>query len=132
MVNNLLCLFTGQIEEQLGSFVVELPKREVELGAIEPENSYRIALIPTVSAGEAEPEISSESTGPNTPVEEGDTVEVEIENLGDQGDGIARVGPGYVVIIPDTSPGDRVTVEIDEARENVAFAEVVERHKTTM
>jgi predicted RNA-binding protein with TRAM domain len=65
----------------------------------------------------------------NTPVKEGDIVEVEIENLGDQGDGIARVGPGYVVIVPETSRGERVSVEITEARENVAFAEVLERQK---
>jgi predicted RNA-binding protein with TRAM domain len=47
--------------------------------------------------------------------------------MGDQGDGIARVDRGYVVIVPDAGVGDRVTVRIKEARENVAFAEVVKR-----
>ncbi|OYR71246.1 deoxyribonuclease, partial [Halorubrum sp. E3] len=45
---------------------------------------------------------------------------------GDQGDGIAKVERGYVVIVPETSVGDRVTVEIQQVRENVAFADVVD------
>lgn len=61
------------------------------------------------------------------PVEEGNRREVEIENLGDQGDGIAKVERGYVVIVPETNIGDRVTVEIQQVRENVAFADVVDR-----
>jgi predicted RNA-binding protein with TRAM domain len=62
-------------------------------------------------------------------VEIGDTREVEIESLGDQGDGIARIDRGYVIIVPDTGVGDHVTVRIEETKENVAFAEVVDRHK---
>lgn len=64
-------------------------------------------------------------TSAQPPVEEGETLDVEVEDLGDKGDGIARIGPGYVVFIPDTDVGDRVTVEITQARENFAFAEVV-------
>lgn len=59
---------------------------------------------------------------------EGETRVVEIEHLGDQGDGIAKVERGYVVIAPDTSIGDRVTAEIQQARETVAFADVVDRN----
>jgi predicted RNA-binding protein with TRAM domain len=32
------------------------------------------------------------------------------------------------LIVPETTVGDRVTVEIDHARENVGFATVVDRH----
>jgi len=35
---------------------------------------------------------------------------------------------GYVVIVPDTEVGDRATVRIENAKENVAFAEIVDRH----
>jgi len=49
---------------------------------------------------------------------------VTIESLGDQGDGIAKIDRGYVVIVPGTRPDDEVTVEIENARENVAFARV--------
>ena len=49
-----------------------------------------------------------------------------IESVGDQGDGIAKVERGYVVIVPGARPGDEVEVEIQNARENVAFGEVIE------
>jgi predicted RNA-binding protein with TRAM domain len=55
-------------------------------------------------------------------------VEVEMEDIGDQGDGIAHVGLGYVVIVPETEMGGRVSVRISEAKENMALADVVERH----
>jgi len=74
---------------------------------------------------ETEPE---RQRGPPKPsVEEGEQRTVEIEDIGDQGDGITRVERGFVVIVPDTEQGERVTVEITDVRENVAFAEVVER-----
>jgi len=51
---------------------------------------------------------------------------VTIETLGDKGDGIAKIERGYVVIVPDSQPGDEPTVEITSVRQNVSFAEVVE------
>ena len=45
-------------------------------------------------------------------------------NSYDQGDGIAKIDRGYVVIVPGTRQDDEVTVEIENARENVAFARV--------
>jgi len=45
--------------------------------------------------------------------------------LGDQGDWIAKVERGYVVIIPGTQPGEQPTVEVEQVRENMAFASVV-------
>jgi predicted RNA-binding protein with TRAM domain len=61
------------------------------------------------------------------PVNEGETREVEIEDIGEQGDGITRVERGFVVIVPDTKESERVKIEITDVRQNVAFAEVVER-----
>jgi predicted RNA-binding protein with TRAM domain len=52
---------------------------------------------------------------------------VEIEDIGEQGDGITRVERGFVVIVPDTEQGERVNIEITDVGENVAFAEVTER-----
>jgi predicted RNA-binding protein with TRAM domain len=52
---------------------------------------------------------------------------VEIDDLGEQGDGITRVDRGYVVIVPDTEQGERVRIRISDVQRNVAFAEVVER-----
>jgi len=59
------------------------------------------------------------------PIDEGDIREVEIEDLGEKGDGIARIPPGYVVFVENTSPGDRVRIKISDARDNFAFAEVI-------
>jgi len=50
---------------------------------------------------------------------------VSIDTLGDQGDGIAKVERGFIVIVPGTKPGDRVEVEITDVKETVAFAETV-------
>jgi predicted RNA-binding protein with TRAM domain len=61
------------------------------------------------------------------PVETGELREVEIEDLGEQGDGLARVGPGYVVFVPDAGVGERVRVRITDVRDNFAFAEIAER-----
>jgi predicted RNA-binding protein with TRAM domain len=59
-------------------------------------------------------------------VSEGETRRLEIEDVGDQGDGLARVGPGYVVFVSDADIGDEPLVRITTVRENVAFADVVE------
>jgi predicted RNA-binding protein with TRAM domain len=127
---SLLTLFSGKIEKHGDSFVVEIPERELEIGNLNADEVYRIAITPGVRETKTQPttpdfEPTNVSEGP--PVEEGEILDVEIEDMGDQGDGITRVGPGYVVIVPDTKVGDRVSVEIAEAKENVAFADVIER-----
>jgi predicted RNA-binding protein with TRAM domain len=52
--------------------------------------------------------------------------DVTIETLGDKGDGTAKIERGYVVIVPDSRPGDEPTVEITSVRENVSFANVID------
>ncbi|MDS0223289.1 TRAM domain-containing protein [Haloarcula sp. S1AR25-5A] len=59
-------------------------------------------------------------------MEEGEVRDVTIETVGDQGDGIAKVERGYVVIVAGTHPGDEPTVEIEQVQENVAFASIVD------
>ena len=120
--NQLLTLYTAEIEEQDGSYVVEVPKREVEVGEIHERRTYRTGLIGQSETGDGRQTESSDSP----PVEEGEERVVEIESLGDQGDGIAKIDNGYVVIVEDVEVRDRVRVEIENAQENVAFAEAVE------
>lgn len=130
--NDLLCLFSETVQAENDSFRIELPKQEIELGAVDPGETYRVALLPAeidTNAADATEQDSAGSERPEPPVDVGDTQEVEIESLGDKGDGIARVDRGYVLIVPDTEVGDHVTVRIDETKENVAFTEVVERHR---
>ena len=130
--DRLRCLYSARVEERDGSYVVDVPAQEVELGDIEAGETYRIALLPAPSASETGTEESSTPTTrdqrpPEPPVKEGEQRDVEIEDIGEQGDGITRVERGFVVIVPETSQGERVTVEITDVRENVAFADVVDR-----
>lgn len=137
---NLLTLFSATVELRDGEPVLTVPERELDVGSLDAGETYRVAVLPQVEAptstdGSTAPEPAETNTGSSArsgetpsspPVEEGELLEVEVEDLGDQGDGIARIGPGYVVFIPETTVGDRVTVEISQARENFAFAEVVQ------
>lgn len=132
---SLLTVFSAEIERRNGRPIVELPERELQVGELEEGRAYRIAILPqpgtnagsTKSTGNAgrKRKRRAKQTG-EPPVEEGERCEVEIEDVGEQGDGIARVGPGYVVFVPNTAVGDRVTVEITDAQDNFAFAEVVQ------
>ena len=128
----LLTLFSAEIEERGGQPFVALPERELDLGDLTVGDTYRIAILPR-SGGKSSPTERAPTPGrqrtqgsSEPPVEEGELREFEIEDTGEQGDGIARVGPGYIVFVPETKVGDRVTVEITQVRENFAFAEVVE------
>jgi predicted RNA-binding protein with TRAM domain len=127
------CLFSASIVEQDGSSVIEVPERELQLGDLQQGETYRVALVssPTQSEPEQTDQTETESQQQREPseppVEEGETREVEIEDIGEQGDGITRVERGFVVIVPDTKESERVKIEITDVRQNVAFAEIVER-----
>ncbi|ELZ43728.1 hypothetical protein C464_16302 [Halorubrum coriense DSM 10284] len=128
--DQLQCLFSGKIEERNGSYVIEIPEQELRLGDLEADETYRVAVLPSPTTSEtnttdADPQ--PEQPSQTSPVEEGEQRTVEIEDIGDQGDGITRVERGFVVIVPDTKQSERVTIEITDVRENVAFAEVVDR-----
>jgi predicted RNA-binding protein with TRAM domain len=124
----LLCLFSAEIEESGDRFVVEVPRREIDTGSIEPGSTYRVALIDSEDAA-ASSESSTDQTPsgePQPPVEEGEIRYVEIEDLGKQGDGIARVERGYVIIVPGGEVGERVKVEVSEVKSNFAVGEIIE------
>jgi len=129
----LLCLFSAEIREEEGEYVVDVPRREIDTGSLEPGETYRVALVsrsessePDGSKGETDVSASSADDGPQPPVEPGEMRYVEIEDLGKQGDGIARVERGYVIIVPDTEVGERVKIEVTEVKSNFAVGEVVE------
>jgi len=129
--DDVFTVFTAEIESKDGTPVVEIPDRELEVGDLAAGDTYRVALLPRVSGLGAEKRDAAadqqrSSGGSSPPVDEGDTLDVEIEDVGDQGDGIARIGPGYIVFVSDTDVGDRVTIEITESRENFAFADVID------
>jgi predicted RNA-binding protein with TRAM domain len=136
--DDLLCLFSAKVEEQRDSYTIEIPKQEITTGAIQIGEVYRTAILSASTEADAEEYSSLPETGPEDevereqdtsepPVEEGEVREVDIEDIGEQGDGITRVERGFVVIIPDTEKGERVTVEITDVQSNVAFGAVKER-----
>lgn len=162
-------MFSAEVTERDDSYVVEVPKREVELESVREGAVYRVVVLAsnanastksTVSNGsstesqsdtvatsnadeaasattdsDADSSSSSSSPTPSTlstdepepPVDRGEELVVDIESIGDQGDGIARVDRGYVIIVPDTDKGERVRINVTSVKQNVAFGEVVDR-----
>lgn len=62
--------------------------------------------------------------GVSPPVEEGETYDVTIEDIGKEGDGVAKI-ENFVVFVPDTDVGDEVKVKINKVLRTLAFGEVV-------
>jgi predicted RNA-binding protein with TRAM domain len=133
----LLCLFSGKIRrDSNGDFVVTIPSSEINHGTIQPGNAHRIGIFDEVSA---EPGAlqgrSRDPEGPTAqqpptgepPVEEGEELTVKIEGKGEEGDGVAKVPPGYVIMVPETEVGEEVKIQVTATRENVGFGTVVGR-----
>ncbi len=148
--DSLRLLFEAPVETDGDRYVISVPSELIEDDRLDLEDAYRVALLSRVTESPAEradvpkPEpatsdtnVESDSGGgaesPNRsagrfkrpPVEEGEVRSVTIDTLGDQGDGIARVGPGFIVIVPGTQPGDQLDVEITNVTDTVAFADPV-------
>ncbi|MFB6157183.1 MAG: TRAM domain-containing protein [Haloferacaceae archaeon] len=138
-------LFHAELEHRDGAYVLEVPDSEIETGALDAGATYRVVLASSPETGTADaeskraPASASNPSGRagaagddhSPPVAEGDELAVVIEDQGDEGDGIARVGPGFIVFIPETTPGDRVRIRITDVTGSYAFGEVVERIATT-
>ena len=124
--DKLLCLFSADVSAEDDRYVIEVPRREVETGSVESGETYRVALIAAEDDEEAESTSSGTPPEPQPPVENGEIRYVEIEDIGKQGDGIARVERGYVIIVPGAEVGDRVKVEISEVKSNFAVGEIIE------
>ncbi|AHG03125.1 deoxyribonuclease [Halobacterium sp. DL1] len=136
--DQLLCLFNAEVTVKDDEYVVEVPRSEIEAGSVDPGEVYRVALISRTESEETSSSSSSSSsassssgtetasTEPQPPVEEGEVRYVEIEDIGKQGDGIARVERGYVIIVPDAEIGERVKVEVTEVKSNFAVGEIID------
>ncbi len=128
--DELRSVFSATVHERNGEHVVEIPETELAHDTIAPGETYRFAVLemPSAATSDGAQTTADADAGrqPTPPVEEGEVREVTVEAVGDQGDGIAKVERGYVVIVPDGRPGEQPTVEIVEVRQNVAFATNVE------
>ena len=94
------------------------PEPEVEEETVEEESS-------TEDVEETAEEDSESDQDFDKPVSEGDIVEVEIDDLGSKGDGIARV-EGFVVFVPGAEVDQTYDVEVTSVGNKFAFAEIVE------
>ena len=63
--------------------------------------------------------------GNSSPLNEGEEYDVKIEDVGRDGDGIAKV-EGFIVFVNGAKKGDEVKIRINSVRRNFAFADVVE------
>ncbi|ELY43142.1 TRAM domain-containing protein [Natronorubrum bangense] len=125
----LLCLFSTEVSAEEDRYVIEVPRQEVETGDIDPEDVYRVALISRDEATDTETPTAQPQSAPSEPqppVDVGETRYVEIEDIGKQGDGIARVERGYVIIVPGADVGERVKVKVTEVKSNFAVGEIIE------
>ncbi len=74
---------------------------------------------------ETEEQEAEEEEDFDKPVSEGEIVEVEIEDLGSKGDGIARK-EGFVIFVPGGEVGEAYDVEVTSVGRKFAFAEISE------
>ena len=95
----------------------------VEEAEFEEEDSSEFA------EADAEPEQENDSQDEDEdfdkPVSEGEFVEVEVEDLGSKGDGIARK-EGFVIFVPGGEVGETYEVEVTSVGRKFAFAEIAE------
>ena len=126
--DELLCLFSADVTAEDDRYVVEVPRREVQSGSVDAGDTYRVALISADIESDDEEAAATETPPdqPQPPVEPGETRYVEIEDIGKQGDGIARVERGYVIIVPETEIGERVKIEVTEVKSNFAVGEILD------
>lgn len=121
-------VFTGTIEQRGENYVIEVPAEEVSHGTIKADRVYRIAMLNTQEETGDQQAETVEST---PPVSEGDRRTVTVEAVGREGDGIAKVERGYVIIVPGGEPGEEIEVEIERVTPSVAFAKVIDHEITS-
>jgi len=60
------------------------------------------------------------------PVREGDVVEATVEDVGEEGDGIAKVD-GFTLFVDGVTEGETIDVRVDEVKPRYGFAQPVDR-----
>jgi len=132
---SLRSVYTTELREHDGRYVLEVPKREVEDGVVSVGAVYRVGVLSTRTATTNDASLDKEMTQRSSdgtqevaqPVKEGDRLVVTIEHTGSQGDGIAKIDGGFVVVVPSTEPGDQPLIEITRVKRTVAFGTPLDR-----
>ena len=129
----LRAVYSARLKEENGRYYLTVPAREIESDTVTANETYKLCMLNpgghSADHGDDKSTDGSVSTRDDSPpVSAGERRTVTIEGIGDKGDGIARIDRGYVLIVPETDVGERVTVEVDQPRDNVGFASVITRH----
>ena len=86
----------------------------------------RVRTVHPEASRSASAELYLVGTGYLTaPVRSGDEVDVEVVDVGAEGDGIARV-EGFTLFVPGAGPGDRVRIRVDDVKPRFGFATVID------
>jgi translation initiation factor 2 subunit 2 len=87
----------------------------------------RILILECEACGAHRPvNVKKSAKAPEKDVlKEGIEVDLQIDDVGKKGDGVARVGD-YIIYVPGTSKGSRVKAKITKVSGNVAFAILTE------
>jgi 23S rRNA (uridine2552-2'-O)-methyltransferase len=89
---------------------------------LEAEFEYARALRPEASRDSSSELYLVGKRRLTAPVRAGDTVEVEIVDTGEEGDGVARVD-GFTLFVPGADEGEVLVVEVTDVKERFGFAE---------
>ncbi|WP_178915823.1 23S rRNA (uridine(2552)-2'-O)-methyltransferase [Natronomonas gomsonensis] len=111
-----------------GDFVAKVfegPDTDDLRADIEEEFEYVRTIHPKASR-DSSSELFMVAKGRLTaPVREGDQLEVDIEDVGSEGDGIAKV-EGYTLFVSGTEAGETVEVRVTDVKPRFGFAERVD------
>ncbi|WP_433626246.1 SAM-dependent methyltransferase [Halomicrococcus sp. NG-SE-24] len=117
-----------ELLESGGDFVVKVfqgPDLDDFRADVEDEFQYVRTMSPDASRDESS-EVYLVARGRLTaPVSEGDRLEVTIEDVGSEGDGVAKV-ENYTLFVPGTEEGETVEIRVDEVKPRFGFAERVD------
>ena len=119
------CKYTARLERDGDRYVVEIPNREIDLGSLSPGDVCQVTVDLLEHGSEEDAAGGAPADEDGAPVTVGQRLTVEIDDVGQQDDGIARVGQGYVLIVPGSDVGDEVDVEVQHTNPTYGFAEIL-------
>jgi 23S rRNA (uridine2552-2'-O)-methyltransferase len=108
-----------------GDFVAKVfegPDTDDLRGDVDEEFEYARTIHPEASR-DASSELYVVGKGRVTaPVSTGEELEVDVEDVGDEGDGVAKVD-GYTLFVPGADAGETVAVRVTDVKPRFGFAE---------
>ncbi|KZN25289.1 23S rRNA methyltransferase [Haladaptatus sp. R4] len=108
-----------------GDFVVKVfqgPDLDDLRDDMEPEFEYVRTMSPDASRDESSEVYLVARKRLTAPVRAGDRLEVTIEGVGSEGDGVAKVEE-YTLFVPNTEEGETVEIRVEDVKPKFGFAQ---------